>query len=131
MRPYPNFRDLEKQSGITWHDLVELESRLTKLLWDARHACVNCRRWSEVEQAFAPIRNALTELLGFAGTHHRHPVLGTPGAYQIAYWKLYDAVAGLLPYHAPGAEEAPDKQRAKPFAKAPAPKSTSTATAGN
>jgi hypothetical protein len=131
MRPYPNFRDLEKSSGMTWHELVELESRLARLLWEARHACVSCRRWPDVEKAFAPIRNSLTDLLGFAGKHHRHPVLGNHEAYQIAYWKLYDAVAGLLPYHNNGAEETLDEQRAELFAKASPPQSTSTATAGN
>src|SRR5215831_18775741 len=94
---YPNFRDLERFYGVTWHDLVEMESRLAELLWTARQARVTCRRWSDVDRVFAPIRNSLAELLGFAGENHGHPILGGPGAYSIAYWKLYDTVAGLLP----------------------------------
>jgi hypothetical protein len=97
MKPYPNFRDVERRAGITWHDLVELDSRLAALLWEARRACVNCRRWSDVDRAFSPIRNALSGLVGFAGRSCRHRVLSSSGAYEIAYWKLYDAVAGLLP----------------------------------
>jgi hypothetical protein len=97
MKPYPNFRDLERVSDITWDDLTALEFRLAELLWAARAASTTCRRWSDVDWAFAPIRNTLTELVGFAGRHHRHRVLGSTGAYQVAYWKLYDAVAGLLP----------------------------------
>jgi hypothetical protein len=97
MKPYPHFRDVERRAGITWHDLVELDSRLAALLWEARRACVACRCWSDVDQAFAPIRNALSELVGFAVRSCRHPALFGSGAYEVAYWKLYDAVAGLLP----------------------------------
>jgi hypothetical protein len=111
MKPYPNIRDMERPAGITWGDLTTLEPRLEELLWAARRASVSCRRWSEVDPAFVPFRSALTELIGFAGGHHRHPVLGSAGAYQVAYWKLYDAVAGLLPCSADYAEEALEKQR--------------------
>jgi hypothetical protein len=111
MKPYPNFRDLERLSGITWDDLTALEFRLEELLWAARAASATCRRWSDVDGGFAPIRNTLTELVGFAGRHHRHRVLDSTGAYQVAYWKLYDAVAGLLPCRADCAEEALEKQR--------------------
>ena len=116
MKPYPNFRDLERLSGITWRDLAELEPKLGELLWGARQACVTCRRWSDVDRAFAPIRNTLAELVGFAGKNRRHPVLGGPEAYEVAYWKLYDAVAGLLPGRAGGAAEAPEKQRGETVA---------------
>jgi hypothetical protein len=95
---------MERAAGITWGDLTAIEPRLEDLLWAARRASVGCRRWSEVDPAFVPVRSALTELIGFAGGRHRHPVLGSPGAYQVAYWKLYDAVAGLLPCGADGAE---------------------------
>jgi hypothetical protein len=107
MKPYPNFQDLERLSGITWGDLTALEPQLGELLWTARHACVTCRRWSDVARAFAPLRNTLAELVGFAGKHQRHPILGSAGAYQVAYWKLYNAVAVLLPGRAGGAEETP------------------------
>jgi hypothetical protein len=96
MKSYPNFRDLERLSGITWRDLAELEPRLAELLWGARQAAVTCRRWADVDRAFSPIRNALGGLVGSAGEHQGHPVLGGAGAYEVAYWKLYDTVAGLL-----------------------------------
>jgi hypothetical protein len=97
MIPYPNFRDTERLWAITWGDLTALEPRLEELLWAARAASATCRRWSDVDRVFVPIRNTLTELVGSAGRRHRHRVMGSTGAYQVAYWKLYDAVAGLLP----------------------------------
>jgi hypothetical protein len=63
-----------------------------------------------VERVFAPIRSTLTELIGFTGKRHRHPVLGDAWAYQVAYWKLYDAVAELLPIPASSANETLEKQ---------------------
>jgi hypothetical protein len=111
MKPYPSFRDTERLWGITWADLSALEPRLKELLWAARAASATCRRWSDVDRVFAPIRNILTGLVGFAGRHHRHPVLGSAGAYQVAHWKLFDAVAGLLPIRAGGAEESLERQR--------------------
>jgi hypothetical protein len=105
MKPYPNFRDAESRAGMTWNDLTALEPRLAELLWAARQGCVACGRWLDVDRVFAPIRARLTELVGFAGEHHRHPVLGSSWAYQIAYWKLYDAVAGSLPSRAGCAKE--------------------------
>jgi hypothetical protein len=56
-----------------------------------------------VARVFGPLRNELAGLLGFAGKHRRHPVLGSVGAYEVAYWKLYHAVAALVPA---GANEA-------------------------
>ena len=114
MKPYPNFRELERLTGVTWHDLAALEPRPGELLWRARQAGVGCRCWSDVERVFRRVRNELAELIGFTGKHQRHPVLGSTGAYQVAYRKLYDAVAGLLPGHAGGAVEAPEKQRGGP-----------------
>jgi hypothetical protein len=111
MKTYPNIRDLERFAGITWHDLAEREPRLGELLWTARQAGVSCRRWSDVDRVFSPIRNTLVDLVGFAGRHQRHPVLGSAGPYQVAYWKLYDAVAGLLPCRAGGATDARKEQR--------------------
>jgi len=110
MKPYPNLQDVERRSGVTWHELVELDSRLAELLWEARRSCGNCRRWSDVEPAFAPIRNRLADLVGFARNDRRHPVLGSAEAYQVAYWKLYDAVAGLLPIRADFADETLEEQ---------------------
>jgi hypothetical protein len=115
MRLFPSFRHLEHIHAITWQDLAALEPRLGELLWAARQACVTCRRWSDVDRAFAPIRDALGELVGFGGKHRWHPVLGSAEAYQVAHWKLYDAVAALLPGW-PGAEARP----AAPAAAGPA-----------
>jgi hypothetical protein len=118
MRPYPKVQDLEHHSGITWHQLVELESRLAKLLWEARQASVTCRCWADAERAFLPIRTALAELVGFPGKNRRHPVLGRPEAYHVAYWKLFYAVAGLMPGRAGGMEKAAERQRIEPTAEA-------------
>jgi hypothetical protein len=96
MKPYPNFRDLERHTGTTWSDMTALEPRLAELLWSARQACSTCRRWSDVDELFRPIGKTLTELVGFAGRNHRHPILGGAGAYQVAYWRLYDAVAATF-----------------------------------
>jgi anti-anti-sigma factor len=104
---YPSACDVERTHGVTWGRLVELEPRLDFLLWRARLAGGGCRAFTDVDRVFGPLRNELAELIGFAGTHHRHPVLGGVGAYEVAYWKLYDAVAGLLPARAGGAGEAP------------------------
>jgi hypothetical protein len=110
MRTYPNFRDLERIYNVTWRDLAEREPRLDEFLWAARQAGANCRRWSDADRLFAPIRRALAELIGFGGKHHRHRVLGGHCAYEVAYWALFDAVAGLLPGRA-GGEETGDRQR--------------------
>jgi hypothetical protein len=112
MTPYPNLRDLEQLAGIAWGDLAAMEPGLEELLWHARQACADCHDWSDVDRLFGPLRNGLAELVGFAGRNHRHPILGGSGAYQVAYWKLYDAVAGLLPRRA-GAEQSTEQQRAE------------------
>lgn len=98
MKPYLNFRDLERLSGITWCDLTALEPRLEELLWRARTASVDCNSWSDVDRLFQPIWNELVDFVGFSSRNHRHPILGTTAAYEVSYWKLYDAIAGLLPY---------------------------------
>jgi hypothetical protein len=96
-KPYPGYRDLERVYGIPWVEIIELEPRVADLLHEARRACGACQRWSDVTPRFAPFRNALAALVGFTGAHRRHPVLGTVGAYEVGYWRLYDAIAGLLP----------------------------------
>jgi hypothetical protein len=101
----PNYRDLERCYGVTWHELVEREPRLAELLWQARQAYARCRRWADVDREFPPINLALQKLIGFSGKNRWHPVLGSVGAYEVAYWKLYDAVAGLLPVRSAAAEE--------------------------
>jgi hypothetical protein len=105
MRTYPSFRDLEGIYGITWRDLAELEPRLGELLWAARQAGVSCRRWSDADRLFAPIRIALAGLIGTGSKYCGDGALGSAGAYQVAYWKLYDIVAGRLPGGTCGAAE--------------------------
>jgi hypothetical protein len=92
-----HFRDLEAAHGVTWRKLVESEPKLEELLWAARRAGAACRKWSDVDRAFAPIRNALAELVGVEGRRRTSPVLGSAGAIEVAYWRLYDAARGLLP----------------------------------
>ena len=128
MKHYPNLRDVERQSGITWHELVELEPRLAKLLWESRRACGTCRRWSDVDRVFSPIRGTLAELVGFARNSRWHPVLVSPGAYQVAYWKLYDAVAGLLPCQAGSADEILETQQTEMLVKSYPAESQATGT---
>jgi hypothetical protein len=109
MKHHLNFRDLERTHGINWHELVDLEPKLAQLLWEAHRTGAPCRRCLDVDQAFTPVRNALTRLVGFAGKNRWHPVLGSPAAYDVAYWKLYDAVAALVP--PVGAEPAEQEQQ--------------------
>jgi anti-anti-sigma factor len=97
VRRDPKFRDLEKMHGVTWAELAGLEPRLAELLWQARAAGAGCHSWEEVPQAFAPFRHAVAEVVGFRSGHSEHPVLGSVGAYEVAFWRLRDAVAGLLP----------------------------------
>jgi hypothetical protein len=97
MQDYPRVQELEDLHGITWGELVDLEPQLDQLLRKASIAGAACRDRSGAARVFAPFRNALPELIGFSGTHRGHPVLGSLGAYEVAYWKLYDTIAGLLP----------------------------------
>jgi hypothetical protein len=99
MEPYRNFRLLEKLFGITWRTLVDLEPALEELLWNAQEMSVSCRRRADVDRFFAPMRDTLAGLIGFTGKNRLHPVLGSNNAYEVAYWKLYDSVAGLLLAH--------------------------------
>lgn len=97
MEPYRNFRHLEKLFGVTWRDLVALEPALEELLGTARETSDICRRPADVDWFFVSMGNELAGLVGLTGKNHGHPVLGSAKAYEIAYWKLYDAVAELLP----------------------------------
>jgi hypothetical protein len=112
MRSFPNLRDLERTHGVTWHELVDLEPKLAQLLWESRQACVICRGQADVDRIFAPIRNSLAELVGFSRRHHWHPVLASLGAYEVAYWKLYGAVAAALLDRVGGAEKVLQEPRA-------------------
>jgi hypothetical protein len=90
---YPNVNDVQRTFGVSWGQLVELEPQLEVLLGRGRQAGARCRTVADVDRGFGPLRNELAALIGFAGKHHRHAVLGSAGAYEVAYWKLYDAVA--------------------------------------
>jgi hypothetical protein len=114
MNSYPNFQELELRTGVTWQDMVEVEPRLGELLWKARQAGARCHCWLDVDRVFVSIRYSIVELVGFTGKNHAHPVLGSTEAYQVVYWKLYDAVAGLLPRTARGAAEAQELRRREP-----------------
>jgi hypothetical protein len=106
-KQYPSVEDVQRVYGVAWAQVVEMEPRVESLLWSARLAGANCRTFTDVARVFGPLRTELARLVGFAGKHQRHPVLGSTGAYEVAYWKLYDAVAGSLPGGAGGAEAAP------------------------
>jgi hypothetical protein len=97
MNHIPNLHDLERMHGVTWNELIGLGPRLNELLWQARAAGANCDCREDMERVFSPIRNALSEVLGFRSGHMSHPVLGSVGAYEVAYWRLHDAIGGLLP----------------------------------
>jgi anti-anti-sigma factor len=94
-KPDPN-GEVPPTARVTWGQLVDLEPRVEALLWRARAAGASCRTPTDVARAFSPVRNELAELIGFAGKHHRHPVLGSPGAYEVAYSKLHDDVAAFV-----------------------------------
>jgi anti-anti-sigma factor len=104
---YPSVDDVQRTHGIAWEQLVELEPQVETLLWRARQVGASCRTFADVDRAFSSLRSELTDLIGFRGKHHRHPLLGSAGAYEVAYWKLYEAVAALLPGHPGGPENAP------------------------
>jgi hypothetical protein len=97
MQDYPRTQELERFHNVTWRELAELDPQLDRLLWEARTAGAACRDWSNVGRVFAPFRNSLSRLVGFTSVHRRHRVLGSLGAYEVAYWKLYAAIVGLLP----------------------------------
>jgi hypothetical protein len=105
MNDFPNVYDLECIYGVRWCQLADLEPRVQQLLWRARQAGAGCHSWSDVDRIFSPLRNDLAGLLGFSGRYSRHPVLGSLGAYEVAYWKLHEAVAGLLPRSAAAVAE--------------------------
>ena len=84
--------DLERAHGVTWRELVELEPKLGELLWAARQTGATCHNWSDVKGLFTPFQNALVGLVGPSERHLRHPVLASAGAYEVVYWRLYDAI---------------------------------------
>jgi anti-anti-sigma regulatory factor len=90
---HPNVNDVERTFGVTWGQLVELEPQLETLLERARLAGASCRTSPDLDQEFGPLRNELAGLIGFAGKHHSHAVLSSTGAYEVAYWNLYNTVA--------------------------------------
>src|SRR5262249_45366975 len=108
---YPNVNDVQHTFGVSWDQLVELEPLLETLLERVKLAGPGSRTFTDVDRSFGPLRNELAALIGFAGKHHRHPVLGSVGAYEVAYWTLYDAVVRLLSGRAASAQEAAAKQR--------------------
>ena len=108
---YPTVSDVQRTFGVSWDQLVALEPELETLLGRVRLTGAWCRNFADLDRVFGPLRNELAALIGFAGKHYCHPVLGSAGAYEVAYWVLYSAVARLLAGRAAGPEEAPAKQR--------------------
>jgi hypothetical protein len=93
MIAFLNVYDIERLHGVTWGELVELEPELARLWWQARQAGAACRRWPDMAWVFALFRQDLTALIGPAGKHRQHAILGTLAAFDVAYWRLFDAVA--------------------------------------
>jgi hypothetical protein len=108
---YPNVNDVQRTFGVSWAQLVELEPELETLLGQVRLADACFRTFADADRVFGPLRDELAALIGFAGKHYGHPVLGSAGAYEVAYWTLYDAVVRLLSGRAAGAQGTPAKQR--------------------
>jgi hypothetical protein len=102
-KPYPSVDAVQRVFGITWAQIVELEPRVETLLPRARRAGSGCRTLADVDRVFGPLRNELAGLIGFAGEHQQHPLLGSDGAFEVAYWTLYNAAAAVLP--GPGSSE--------------------------
>jgi hypothetical protein len=118
----PNLRDIERAFDVTWGKLTGPEPQLNELLWQARTARAGCRDREDVARAFAPFRNALADLIVFRGSHESHPVLGSVGAYEVAYWRLHGAICG--PLARPAAVQEAGKQVAEAvpqWCRAPAP----------
>jgi hypothetical protein len=97
MNHIPKVQELERVHGVTWAELAQIEPGLNALLWQARAAGSRCRRWEDVKPVLAPFRDALVELVGFRANKGKQPILGSVGAYEVAYWRLHGAVAELLP----------------------------------
>jgi hypothetical protein len=113
MNDMPNIHDLERTHGVTWGELAGLEPRLNELLWQARASGAGCKCREDAHRVFAPFRDAVGELVGFLGRHRDHPVLGSVGAYEVAYWRLRHAVSGLLPRSADAGHA--EKTQAQPL----------------
>jgi hypothetical protein len=96
MNPLPKVADLERIHDLTWGQLVGLEPQLAELLWQARAAAAGYQDRQDVRRVFAPFRQAVTELVGWQGRHRSCPLLGSVAAYEVAYWKLHETVAGQL-----------------------------------
>jgi hypothetical protein len=94
LRHVPAADEMERLHGFTFAHLIDLEPRLEPLLWEARQAGTTCRSLAAFHQAISTVGQQLYELVGFARPHR---VLGSVGAYEVAYWKLLHAVADSVP----------------------------------
>jgi hypothetical protein len=106
MQLLPDMDEMERIHGVTFGRLVDLEPQLEALLWQARQAGATCGSRADVGRTFSRLRDQLSGLIGFSSQHHRHPVLSSVGAYEVAYWKLFHAVADLVPGQASPAARA-------------------------
>jgi hypothetical protein len=96
MNPIPEMTELERRHRVTFSRLVESEPALESLLWEASRAGAPCRSQVDVDLAFSSIRRQLCDLVGFMSKNRLHAVLGSAGAYEVSYWKLFRAVADLV-----------------------------------
>src|SRR5262249_18357351 len=90
-------QDLEQAHGVTWGQLAGMGPGLLGLWGRAGGAGSGCGGGEEVGGVSAPFRGAVAELVGFRGLYSGCPVLGSVGAYLVVYWRLREAVSGLLP----------------------------------
>jgi hypothetical protein len=94
-------QDVKHERGLHWRQLADLEPRLYSLLWRARQEGVACESWPQARAVVVRLASELTSLVGFQGEHHRHPILGSVAAYEVAYWMLVEAVTSRLEHPAP------------------------------
>src|SRR6516165_11333450 len=97
MSHIPNLQELERRHSVNFWRLVELEPRLELLMLQARQAGRACRSEADVAREFSPLRNRLGTLVGFSSQHNLHRILGSVGAYEVAYWTLYGVLMNYLP----------------------------------
>jgi anti-anti-sigma factor len=97
MSDIPSIEELERTHSVTFWRLVELEPRLELLMLQASHAGRACRTQADVDREFSPLRNRLGTLIGFSSQHNRHRILGSVGAFEVAYWNLYGVLMNYLP----------------------------------
>ena len=113
MDAIPSIQEMERRHSVTFWRLVELEPRLELLILQASQAGRACRTLADVDREFLPLRNRLGTLIGFSSQHNRHRILGSVGAFEVAYWNLYGVLMNFLPQERD--REAPPAGKDKPM----------------